>query len=152
MAGERGPKRRVVSATINKSTRLAAHPGIITLPCNDDPAKNTVFAMGMDVREVSFDTRMEPSAPILLDISRLILAEILVDDPHLQKVLIPEYLDYYSTDYYANRIFACARTGRIPSSIPEGRDMCHVLMTVRLIPLGQLSVAFGSLDFFVVVS
>lgn len=95
-AGVRGPQKRIVPRTINRPTRLASTMGPVEPPKNEDPTRNSVFAIGMDTREVSLDTRMEPSTPSAQQIGRLTLAEMQVDDPNLQKVLLPEYMDYYT--------------------------------------------------------
>lgn len=118
-AGERGTRRRVVPATINKPTRLPPPGAQIPPPRNDDPAKSSVFAMGSEVREISLDTRITPSTPILVDVSRMTYAEMIIDDPNLQKVMVPEYLDYYSTALLWMRIINLKVKLRHPLTIEE---------------------------------
>lgn len=53
----------------------------------------------MNIREVNPDRRMTPSASSLIEVSRCVYREFLIDDSNFQKAMTPEYLAYYATYY-----------------------------------------------------
>ncbi|KAG5872092.1 hypothetical protein JTB14_006438 [Gonioctena quinquepunctata] len=61
------------------------------------PSDGSVFATGVLVRETVQRQTFSPSTPAEIDISRQTYAELITDDPQLAKVILPEYLDYYTT-------------------------------------------------------
>lgn len=61
------------------------------------PADGSLFASGMSVRETVPRQTSTPSAPAAIEISRQSYAELITDDNPLSKVMLPEYLDYYTT-------------------------------------------------------
>ncbi|XP_011877164.1 PREDICTED: uncharacterized protein LOC105567156 [Vollenhovia emeryi] len=83
------------SRTLYKSTN-SSDEGQMQLSA-DDPAKNIVLARGMNVREVNLDTQISPSAPTLIEITRLTYRMLVTHDYNIQKLILPEYLDYYAT-------------------------------------------------------
>lgn len=62
-----------------------------------NPAEGSVFTSNIAVRETRQRQTFTPSAPALIEITRQSYAEMLTDDPQLNKALLPEFLDYYST-------------------------------------------------------
>lgn len=94
-----GARRKLaLPAALNKPTNLPSADRLAAVQMNaEDPAKHTVFATGINVREVNNDTKVYPSAPAAIEISRITFREMITDDPHIQKSMTPEYLDYYTT-------------------------------------------------------
>ncbi|KAF0762463.1 Integrase catalytic domain-containing protein [Aphis craccivora] len=62
-----------------------------------NPAEGSLFNPGVAIREVEPRTTFTPSVPALIDISRATYMEMVTSDPNIAKVMLPEYLDYYST-------------------------------------------------------
>lgn len=62
-----------------------------------NPIDSSLFASAMSVRETAPRQTFTPSTPAMIDITRQMYAELITDDRTLTKVLLPEYLDYYST-------------------------------------------------------
>ncbi|KAJ8978102.1 hypothetical protein NQ317_018968 [Molorchus minor] len=61
------------------------------------PADSSIFSTGISVRENVARCTFAPSTPALIEISRQTYSELITDDPSLSKIVLPEYLDYYST-------------------------------------------------------
>jgi hypothetical protein len=91
-----GRLRAPVPRALNRPTNVTstASPIIMTA---DDPGRNSLFAHGISIREVDIDTRMTPSATSIIEVSRDMYRELVAHDPNMNKALLPEYLDYYST-------------------------------------------------------
>jgi hypothetical protein len=79
-----------------KPTRVHEAPTHAAVSHNS-PSESSVFSTGISIRESNARLTFNVSAPALIDVSRRMFAELLTDDANLGKVLIPEYLDYYST-------------------------------------------------------
>lgn len=103
-------KKVALPATLNKPTNLPTPERLATVQMDaDDPAKHTVFATGINVREINNDTRIFPSAPAAIEVSRIAFREMVIDDPNIQKSMTSEYLDYYTTVLIWYRIVALKR-------------------------------------------
>ncbi|KAG5866617.1 hypothetical protein JTB14_035094 [Gonioctena quinquepunctata] len=76
------PTKPSVPATLPPPTQL--HNTAKVQMSTGSPSDGSVFATGV-------------STPAAIDISRQTYAELITDDPQLAKVLLPEYLDYYTT-------------------------------------------------------
>lgn len=61
------------------------------------PADAAIFSRSTSVREVNGRVNFTPATPVAIDISRDTYAQIIMDSPNLSKVLLPEYLNYYTT-------------------------------------------------------
>ncbi|XP_011162232.1 uncharacterized protein LOC105197513 [Solenopsis invicta] len=57
----------------------------------EDPASNPIFSWGMKIQIIT------PSTPSIIDISHLMYEELLSDDQSIEKIILPEYIDYYCT-------------------------------------------------------
>lgn len=88
-------KIRPAHTGLNKPTKL--HDTSKVQVSTKSPFDESVFSLGLSVNEVGNRTPFTPSAPALIEISRGIFSELVTDDPSLNKILLPEYLDYYST-------------------------------------------------------
>ncbi|XP_018059911.1 PREDICTED: uncharacterized protein LOC108694764 [Atta colombica] len=114
-----------------------------------DPAKNPIFAStSMSLQEVNMYTRITPSAPTLIDISRRVYFELYLYDLNVRKRILPEYLDYYSTSLLWFR-FVSLKMKLFQPITPEERDLLLILQQSNFsIPepiLLQLQV-FGSIQ------
>lgn len=122
-----GRPKKKLPLTINKPTKAPVQQAIqqagdMPPPTNVDPMRNSVFIVAMSNREVSLNTKITPSAPTLIDISRATHAELLADEANLNKTLLPEYLDYYATALLWFRF--CTLKVKLKQPItPEERDL-----------------------------
>lgn len=82
---------------LNPPTHRAANDAAKPTVSSTNPAEGSVFTSEISVRETRQRQTFQPSAPAAIEISRQTFAEMLTDDPQLSKVLLPEYLDYYTT-------------------------------------------------------
>ncbi|KAE9544563.1 hypothetical protein AGLY_000104 [Aphis glycines] len=53
--------------------------------------------MELEAYEVCRNTLFTSSVPAAIEVSRMVYAQLLIHNPSLYKVLLPEYLDYYTT-------------------------------------------------------
>ncbi|XP_077274478.1 uncharacterized protein LOC143904079 isoform X2 [Temnothorax americanus] len=66
-------------------------------PGDDDPVRNPVYARGIYVYEVNPNGRTTPAASSLIEVSRDVYRELIIDDFNIRESIVPEYLDYYAT-------------------------------------------------------
>ncbi|XP_077274479.1 uncharacterized protein LOC143904079 isoform X3 [Temnothorax americanus] len=69
-------------------------PGVLA---DDDPVRNPVYARGIYVYEVNPNGRTTPAASSLIEVSRDVYRELIIDDFNIRESIVPEYLDYYAT-------------------------------------------------------
>lgn len=89
------PSVRDAPASLPHSSRK--HDASAVKFSETSPADSSLFASGMSVRETVPRQVFSPSAPAAIEISCQTYAELITDDNSLSKVMLPEYLDYYST-------------------------------------------------------
>ncbi|CAG9818156.1 unnamed protein product [Phaedon cochleariae] len=92
------------------------------------PSDGSVFATGITVRETVQRQTFSPSTPAAIDISRQTYAELITDDPQLSKVLLPEYLDYYTTALIWMRIVHLKQRNSQALTIAE-QDLLTLVQT-----------------------
>lgn len=121
-----GPKPRPTHPGLNKPTRLhdTSHVQVTT----KSPFDDSVFAQGFTVNEVGNRTTFTPSAPAMIEISRGVFTELVTDDPNLQKLILPEYVDYYATAMLWFRITSLKAKNSQPLTSEE-QDLLTILQT-----------------------
>lgn len=100
----------------------------------EDPAKSSVFAIGMNIREVNSDTLCQPTAPAAIEVSRITYGEIVTDDHNFQKAILPEYLDYYTTTLLWCRIVALKRANQEVLTLEEEQLLRLIEHTTFSVP------------------
>lgn len=94
------------------------------------PADSSLFASGMSVRETVPRQTFTPSAPAAIEISRQSYAELITDDNSLSKVMLPEYLDYYTTAM----VWIRATTLKQKNSQPITQEEDQLLTLTQITP------------------
>lgn len=95
--GPRFQKPFPLSAAAELPPPTKRHDASKALISESHPSETSLFASNMSVRETVPRQTFSPSTPALIDISCQIYTELITNDNSLSKVLLPEYLDYYST-------------------------------------------------------
>lgn len=118
--GKPGPSKKVLPRMLNKPSNLPDKSSNIQMT-TEDLSRNSVFAIGLNTRENNLATKFDPSAPTLIDVSRSVYQQLQVDDTHINRILLPEYLDYYSVAMLWCRFIALKRQLGDPVSNEEER-------------------------------
>jgi len=120
------PKPKPVHTGLNKPTRL--HDTSNVQVSTKNPFDDSVFAQGFTVNEVGNRTTFTPSAPAMIEISRGVYTEMVTDDANLQKLILPEYIDYYAVAMLWFRIVSLKAKNSQPLTTEE-QDLLTILQT-----------------------
>ncbi|CAL1672495.1 unnamed protein product [Lasius platythorax] len=113
-------KKTLLPRTLNRPTNVPTAQQLQNVQLStDDPARNTLFSHGMNVREVNADTRFTPATASLIEVSRDTYREFITDDQNFHKAMAPEFLDYYATAMLWFRITALKRAARDCLTVEE---------------------------------
>lgn len=116
--------------TLNKPSLLNENSKGKHNTASGNPADGSVFRDQIAIRE----TRQKPSAPALIEISRMTYAELLTDDAQLGKSILPEYLDYYATAMLWFRIVKLKQKNSQPLSDVEQQVLTLIQTTTFSVP------------------
>lgn len=119
-------QQKLAHTGLNKPTKL--HDTSKVQVSTRNPFDESVFSLGSSVNEVGNRTPFSPSTPALIEISRGIFSELITDDPSLNKVLLPEYLDYYSTAMIWFRFVSLKAKNSQPLT-PQESDVLTLMQT-----------------------
>lgn len=95
------------------------------------PADSAIFSRSVSVREVNNRVNFTPAAPAAMDVSRETYLQILTDDANLSKVILPEYIDYYTTALVWFRIISLKAKNRQALNATE-EDVLQLIRSLQL--------------------
>ncbi|XP_072399130.1 uncharacterized protein [Diabrotica undecimpunctata] len=119
---------------LNKPSQAEANMQSKHATTSGNPAEGAIFRESITVRETRLRQTFTPSAPALIEISRVTFAELLTDDAQIGKTILPEFLGYYSTALLWLRIIYLKQKNSQPLTEQEQDILTLTQTTVFSVP------------------